>query len=153
KLFNILPASHAFFGRKDYQQLRVIQDMVTDLNVSVEVIGCEIVREQDGLAMSSRNRYLSSAERHRAISLRSSILLAREIYQSGQRDFSVIEREMLQRLKQGLDDQMDQIDYAVIVDHEHLQPISMSNGSECEPIALVAARVGETRLIDNQTLS
>ncbi|MGI9474112.1 MAG: pantoate--beta-alanine ligase, partial [Rubripirellula sp.] len=85
KLFQAIPASHAFFGKKDYQQLRVIESMVRDLNVGIEIVGCETVREADGLALSSRNRYLSPAERVRGLRISQALNGAEQSLRSGER--------------------------------------------------------------------
>ncbi|RMF42584.1 MAG: pantoate--beta-alanine ligase [Planctomycetota bacterium] len=146
KLFHIIPATAAYFGQKDYQQLLVIQHMVDDLNVPIRVVGCPIVREPDGLAMSSRNRYLSQAEREAALSLWKALTAAQSALSSGQRDARELEQLMQTTLyTQGA----DRIDYAVVADPASLEPVSQVDRPA---IALVAAHVGKTRLIDNLLL-
>lgn len=151
KLFQILPASHAFFGQKDYQQFAVIQSMVRDLNVAIELVSCPIIRETDGLAMSSRNRYLSDDERTRAVLLSQSLEAAQGMVDDGVTQVLEIEERMrgiLQPLEPGAG--VDEIDYAVVVNPSTLGPVSdLRLGS----IALIAARVGSTRLIDNRVLT
>ena len=142
KLFHILPAHNAYFGQKDYQQLAVIRRMVDELHVPIRVIGCETIREEDGLAMSSRNRYLSSKDRVRALSLQKALARAQELVQAGCRSIQQLEEGMEEILAPGV----DRIDYASIVDAETLQEVSELRGV-C--VALVAAYVGSTRLIDN----
>lgn len=147
KLFQIVPADRAFFGQKDYQQLRVIEDMAGDLNVPIKIVRCDIVRESDGLAMSSRNRYLSAEERQRALSLFNALAVAKKLTQSGQQDVSAIEAAMHVELAD-----CDRIDYAVVVDRMTLQPLHESIVRPEHSIALIAARLGNTRLIDNELL-
>jgi len=146
KLFHALPADVAFFGQKDYQQALVIQRMVSDLNVPIAIEVCPIVREPDGLAMSSRNVYLDPEQRQRALSLSRSLQVADEMARAGECDAQKIADHMRQHM---LSSQVDQVDYAVIADPESLQEVSQLNGSA---VALVAARVGNTRLIDNAVL-
>ncbi|MCM2374029.1 pantoate--beta-alanine ligase [Aporhodopirellula aestuarii] len=144
KLFQIIPANAAFFGQKDFQQLRVIEHMVRDLNVPVEIVPCEIVREKDGLAMSSRNRYLSESERVTALSLSRALVKAAELVQGGEDRADELERTMYAELSA-----CDKVDYAVVVDANSLQPVRRLDQSS---VALIAARVGNTRLIDNRIL-
>jgi pantoate--beta-alanine ligase len=146
KLFNLIPATTAFFGRKDYQQLLTIQKMVEDLNVPIRIEACETVREADGLAMSSRNRYLSPDDRQRAVGIYLSLRRTQHALESGIREISVLEKILFDSL---VDCGMDQIDYAKIVDPQTLEEISLC---EAPAIALVAARLGKTRLIDNWLL-
>ncbi|QEF98865.1 Pantoate-beta-alanine ligase [Stieleria maiorica] len=150
KLFHILPASHAFFGQKDYQQLCVIRAMVRDLNVPIEIVACPTVREPDGLAMSSRNRYLDANERSRALRLAAALEEAEKAVLDGQRDPAAIERIMhATLLAGGPDDGVDSIDYATVVDAITLEPIRQIQDRS---VALVAAKVGSTRLIDNRLI-
>lgn len=147
KLLNILPASHAIFGRKDYQQLQVIEAMVRDLNLGIKILGGDIVREPDGLALSSRNRYLSESERRRALKLSESLQRAKDLIADGESDAQKLKSAMRDTLiggKQG--EGVDQIDYAVLVDQKTLQPVESLSGPT---MALIAAHVGNTRLIDN----
>ncbi len=141
KLFQIIPSDAAFFGRKDFQQLRVIEHMVRDLNVPIEIVPCEIVREADGLAVSSRNRYLNDEQRSRALSLSRALNAAQNLVRDGETQSERIEAAMMSELSH-----CDRVDYAVVVDADTLQRSdTMSNRA----VALIAARVGETRLIDN----
>ncbi len=153
KLFNCLPATHAFFGRKDYQQWKVIEAMVRDLDVGIDVLAGGIVREDDGLAMSSRNAYLSTEQRQTALLLSSALQKAKSAFESGQRSIDVLQAEMRQVLA-GIDSNnagVDKIDYAVIVDADNLSPIASIENKQA--VALIAAWVGKTRLIDNLLLS
>jgi pantoate--beta-alanine ligase len=157
KLFQILPVTHGFFGRKDYQQLKVIQAMVRDLNVGIEIVAGETVREADGLALSSRNRYLNDHDRSRALLLSTALQTAEDALSHGERDCKKLQ-EIMHRIL--LDatigspsksaSAVDRLDYAVVVNSETLMPITRVDQSA---VALIAAFVGETRLIDNRSLS
>lgn len=146
KLFNLIPATSAFFGRKDYQQLLTIQKMVDDLNVPIRIEACETVREADGLAMSSRNRYLSPEDRQRAVGIYRSLQKTLSDFNSGVRKAAELEAVLLKSLH---DFDIDQVDYAKVVDAETLED---RTNLEAPAIALVAARIGKTRLIDNWLL-
>lgn len=148
KLFQIMPATHAFFGRKDYQQWKVIAAMARDLNMGIEIVSCEIVREEDGLAMSSRNRYLSESERQRALLLSEALDAVAETVAEGERSTKSLESLMHRILTQG-DRVVDDLEYAVVVDSNTLSPIDRIQQSAA---ALIAARIGKTRLIDNQVI-
>lgn len=146
KLFGILPANVAYFGQKDYQQLTVIRHMVEDLNVNIRVEGCPTVREPDGLAMSSRNRYLTPPQRQAALCLWNSLSLVQQRVIDGERDVETLENAMRQTL---LDGGAERVDYARIVHPETLADLTKI---ESPAIALLAAHVGKTRLIDNLML-
>ncbi len=146
KFFQILPATVAYFGEKDFQQLRVIEDMVRDLSVPIRVQGCTIVRESDGLAMSSRNRYLNTKERANALSVWKALSSVDELFQSGCRDTSLLEETMHRIL---VDEGTDRIDYAKVVERASLQSVEKVTAPS---VALIAAHVGNTRLIDNLQL-
>jgi pantoate--beta-alanine ligase len=147
KLFNIVKPHLAIFGEKDFQQLRAIQRMVSDLNFDLEIVSVPIVRERDGLAMSSRNAYLSPEERERALALSLALRAARDRYRcapcSGEELVAVATRVLNQT--PGVE-----IEYVEAVDARTLAPASSIHS----PILLaIAARVGKTRLIDNTVLS
>ena len=146
KLFGILPATVAYFGQKDFQQLTVIRHMVEDLNVNIQIQGCPTVRELDGLALSSRNRYLNSEQRETALGLWKSLSLVQQLVADGERSIATLESAMHQTLTAG---GIDRIDYARVVHQETLTDLT-----ELEPpaMALIAAHVGSTRLIDNLML-
>lgn len=146
KLFNIVKPHRAYFGQKDAQQFRVLRRMVRDLNMDVEMIECPIVREPDGLAMSSRNVYLSPEERQQALSLYQSLKIAENLYLNGERDAEKIKEEMIKHLSRF--DKV-KIDYVEIVDEETLEPIERIDR---KVIVAVAAWVGNARLIDNTIL-
>ncbi len=143
KLFQILPATIAYFGQKDFQQLAVIERMVEDLNIPVVVQGCETVREPDGLAMSSRNRYLSVAQRQIALSLWRALCAVHEQATAGETDVGLLEQRLEQSLREG---GIERIDYARVVDRRYLTPLAQLDRPA---VALIAAHVGSTRLIDN----
>jgi pantoate--beta-alanine ligase len=147
KLFNIVTPDRAYFGQKDYQQLRVIQQMVRDLNLPVEIVPCPIVREADGLAMSSRNVYLSPAERQAATVLYRSLMWAQEQVQAGERDALRLQRGVYEMLAREL---LAQIDYVELVDAETLQPVSRI---EHPTLLALAVYFGKARLIDNTLLT
>ncbi len=144
KLFNIVQPDRAYFGEKDYQQLKVIQKMIKDLNMNVQVIGCPIVREPDGLAMSSRNKYLSPEERKAALSLSKALFKAKEMFKSGETDINKIRKEMEKIILSH--PEVKEIQYIEFVDAETLKPKErLEKGS----IIALAVFVGNTRLIDN----
>jgi pantoate--beta-alanine ligase len=144
KLLNIVQPDRAYFGEKDFQQLQVIKRLVRDLNIPVEVVGCPIVREEDGLALSSRNTYLSSEERESALALYKGLKLAKELFESGERDAERIKREVERLILSH--PKVSKVDYVEIVDSETLKPVK--EVKEGDTIAL-AVFVGKTRLIDN----
>lgn len=144
KLFNIVLPDVAYFGQKDAQQLAVIRRMVADMNMPVRIVGCPIVREPDGLAMSSRNEYLSAAERSVAVCLWQGLSHARELFTKGQRDAGVLCEAIREIVERG---KGCEIDYISIVDNELLSPISQK--IDCEALIAIAVRIGKTRLIDN----
>ena len=150
KLFNIIQPDVACLGQKDYQQQLVIRRMVDDLNLPVEVIVCPTVREPDGLAMSSRNRYLTPEERQQSLALIESLRLAEHELKasSNQLDAFAIEK-IQQKMIMKLNSQGLAVDYAVIRDPSTLQPVGKWQE---EMVALVAARLGTTRLIDNRVI-
>jgi pantoate--beta-alanine ligase len=145
KLFNLVQPDSAYFGRKDYQQALVVGRMVADLNVPVRIEVCPIVREPDGLAMSSRNIYLSSDERRRALAISQSLRLARELVRQGTRDAAAI----VGRMRELLERAQLQIDYVAIVDPQTLEAVEQVTRPA---LAAIAAHVGRTRLIDNEML-
>jgi len=146
KLLEIVPADVACFGQKDYQQALVIRRMAEDLNLPVEIVTCPIVREPDGLAMSSRNRYLSPGERGQGLALSRALKEADRLVRAGERSARAIEAVMRNILA---DSGIDRIDYATVADAETLSEIARIDG---RAVALIACYVGATRLIDNQIL-
>lgn len=146
KLFHIIPADRAYFGQKDAQQLAIIRRMVMDLNFDIEIIGCPIIREEDGLAKSSRNTYLSSEERKQAVILNQSLEAAMKEIEAGETDAG--------RVKAVITDQLNtcplaKIDYVEIVSFDNIQPIETIEGSV---LIAIAVYIGTTRLIDNRII-
>jgi pantoate--beta-alanine ligase len=144
RLFLVVPADAAYFGAKDWQQTLVVKRMVRDLGLPIAIVVCPTIREPDGLAMSSRNAYLSLAERPRAVALHESLVLAERGWRSGD-EVAAIERAMRAHLAS----REIVVDYAAIVDRDSLEPLSSPAG---DAIAIVAGRLGTTRLIDNHPL-
>lgn len=142
KLFNVVRPHVSLFGEKDFQQLAVIRRMVADLDMGVEIVGMPIVREPDGLAMSSRNAYLSPEERQRALALSRSLNAAAARAKAGERDAAAL----VAIARAALEGQVDRVDYVELRDAATLEPVTRL---EREGILLVAAFVGKTRLIDN----
>ncbi len=144
KLFNIVKPDRAYFGKKDFQQLKVIQRMVQDMNMDIEVIGCPIVREKDGLALSSRNKYLSQEERKSAVALYKALMKGKELFNKGETDPNKIKKEMEKILLSY--PEVRKVQYIEIVNSETLKPVE--HVKKGDTIA-VAVFVGDTRLIDN----
>lgn len=145
KLFNIVLPDRAYFGEKDAQQLAIIKKMVNDLNMIVEVVGCPIVREEDGLAKSSRNTYLSAEQRAQAVILSKSLKLAKEKLNEGERDSTKIKSLISNNINSM---SLAEIDYVEIVDLDSLQKTDKIDSSI---LIALAVRFGKTRLIDNTT--
>ena len=146
KLFNIVEPTRAYFGQKDAQQLAVIRKMVADLDMPLDIVAVPTVREEGGLAMSSRNIYLDPRERQAALVLWRALCLARERFEGGERDAGVLRREMA-RLIEG--EPLAGIDYVSIADAASLEEL---DGIDRPALASLAVRIGNTRLIDNVTL-
>lgn len=145
KLFNIAGPSRAYFGEKDFQQLAVVRRMAADLDQPITVIGCPIVREADGLAMSSRNVYLSSTEREAATVISRSLRAGAAMITAGERDPAVIEAHMASIIEA---EPLAELDYAVVVDPDSLlSPGELRSGSNVR--LLMVAKVGTPRLLDN----
>ncbi|MFZ1864714.1 MAG: pantoate--beta-alanine ligase [Polyangiales bacterium] len=145
KLFNLVGPCVAVFGRKDYQQWKILERMVRDLDMPFEVLGCPIVRESDGLALSSRNRYLSTEERKRALTIVSALRSVHDAWRRGERRAHVIRSLAAEQIESGV----DQVDYVAAVDPESLL---RPEGSADRLLIAVAAHLGGTRLIDNVVL-
>jgi pantoate--beta-alanine ligase len=144
KLFNIVKPHVTIFGKKDFQQYVTIGRMIRDLNMDIEVVGMDTTREPDGLAMSSRNVYLSPEERKSALSLSRALVLAGELYGKGERDAETI-LEKVRELITGYT--FTEIDYARICDTATMKDAPRIEG---ESVLALAVRVGKTRLIDNR---
>jgi pantoate--beta-alanine ligase len=147
KLFSIVGPCAAFFGRKDAQQLAVISRMVADLNLPVDVVGCPLVREADGLAMSSRNAYLSADQRRAARVLSRALTTGAAIVARGERDAATVTRNI--RATVATEPLVD-LEYVAARDAHRLTALTRLDG---DVLLALAARVGETRLIDNVMLS
>ena len=145
KLFNIVTPNKAYFGMKDAQQLCVIKRMVKDLNMDIDIIGCPIIREKDGLAKSSRNTYLSEEEKKAALILYKKISLGKELLISGERDVSILLDKMKENISK---EQLVKIDYVEAVDLETVEKIDKIQG---KVLVAMAVYIGKTRLIDNFT--
>ncbi len=143
KLFNIVTPDKAYFGQKDAQQLAIIKRMVKDLNMPLEIIGCPIVREADGLAKSSRNTYLSKEEREAALVLSRSIFLGKEMAEQGEMDSVKIVTAMTEEISK---EPLAKIDYVKAVSMDNMQQTKTMEGSV---LVAIAVYIGKTRLIDN----
>jgi len=143
KLFLIVSPDRAYFGQKDAQQLAVIKRMVRDLNFDIEIIGCPIIRENDGLAKSSRNTYLSETERSAALILNKALTIAREEIADGQ----INTKDVIERIVSVIQTEpLAKIDYVKIVSYPEIEPVNIIDG----PIlTAIAVYIGKTRLIDN----
>jgi pantoate--beta-alanine ligase len=147
KLFNITKPHLAIFGEKDYQQLAVLKQMVSDLNMDIEIIGIPTVREQDGLAMSSRNKYLSPKERLSALSLKKGLDLAKAMVRDGEKDSITIKNAVKELI---LTHPFTAIDYVTICDPKKLTDMENVNGPS---LLALAVKVGKARLIDNSIIA
>ena len=143
KLFHIVGADRAYFGQKDAQQLAVVKHMVQDLNFDMEIIGCPIIREEDGLAKSSRNTYLSSEERQAALVLSKSLKVGKKMLEAGERNCKKILCEVSAIIEK---EPLAKIDYVEIVSWPNLLPVEEVEG---QILLAMAVYVGKTRLIDN----
>ncbi len=144
KLFNIVAPDRAYFGEKDAQQLAVIKRMVADLNMDIEIVGCPIIREADGLAKSSRNTYLSPKSREAALVLSRSIFMGKKMVEDGEKDAGRIKAAMIEMINR---EPLADIDYVEIVDMATMKSIDVIAG---EVLCAIAVRIGgEARLIDN----
>jgi pantoate--beta-alanine ligase len=148
KLFNIVGPDVAYFGQKDYQQQLVLRRVVDDLNVPVRIETVPTVRELDGLAMSSRNRYLNAEERHAATVLSRALRDAEAAVRAGERSADRVRQVLLATLES---ERLASVDYAEVADADTLEPIA-ALGEDRRGVALLAVRVGPARLIDNAIL-
>lgn len=146
KLFHIVPANRAYFGQKDAQQLAIIRRMVIDLDFDIEIIGCPIVREADGLAKSSRNTYLSEEERAQAVILNQSLEEAMKAIESGEKDAAKVKQIITDKLNTC---PLAKIDYVEVVSFDNIQPIEKIEGAV---LIAIAVYIGSTRLIDNRIM-
>ncbi len=143
KLFNIVQPDRAYFGQKDAQQLAVIKRMVLDLNIPIEIIGCPIIREEDGLAKSSRNTYLSEEERNAALILSKTVFMGKKLVEDGLTDA----KELVRLMKENIETEpLARIDYVEAVDFDD---ISVKDTISDNTLVAMAVYIGKTRLIDN----
>ena len=143
KLFNIVQPDRAYFGQKDAQQLAVIKRMVLDLNVPIEIVGCPIIREDDGLAKSSRNTYLNDEEHKAALILSKTIFMGKKLVEDGLTDA----KELVRLMKENIETEpLAKIDYVEVVD---LSDISIKDEISDNTLVAMAVYIGKTRLIDN----
>ena len=143
KLFNIVTPDRAYFGQKDAQQLAIIRRMVRDLNMDIEIVGCPIVREEDGLAKSSRNTYLSEDERKAALVLSRSLKEGRKLVDDGEKDAAKVKKTITDIIEK---EALAKIDYVEVVDWNTLEPVEKIDGPV---LTAIAVYIGKTRLIDN----
>jgi pantoate--beta-alanine ligase len=146
KLFNSVLADKAYFGQKDYQQAQIIKQMVKDLNIPIRIVICPIMREKDGLAMSSRNQYLNTDERKSAVCLYEALRVGRAMIENGIRDVSLVKKEMSGIIQSNL---LAKTDYIEIVDPETLEQVKKIQG---KVVIAMAVFIGKTRLIDNMVI-
>ena len=147
KLFNIVCPSIAMFGQKDYQQVQVIRRMLDDLNLDVEVVSCDTVREPDGIAMSSRNRYLTPDEREGAVCLQSALGKAEALVRGGETTAQGIREAVVAEIAR---QPLARLEYAVLCDLSELLPVEEVKGPT---LLALCAWVGKARLIDNRILT
>lgn len=143
KLFHIVTPDRAYFGEKDAQQLAVIRRMVRDMNFDIKIVGCPIVREEDGLAMSSRNTYLNKEERKAALILHKSLTLGENMIKTGEKDAIKVKNAIIKNIET---EPLARIDYVEVVDAETLEPVE---SIEKPILVATAVYIGKTRLIDN----
>jgi pantoate--beta-alanine ligase len=148
KLLNIVQPQVALFGKKDYQQLHIIRQMVAQMNLPIRVIGGETVRAEDGLALSSRNQYLSAEERGKAVFLQQTLQEARQAILRGERNFERLEKNAVEALKA----RDWAVDYVAVRNQSDLRQPG-SGSARQELVILAAAKLGKTRLLDNVEVS
>ena len=145
KLVNLVNPDFMFMGEKDYQQLIVLETMLKDLNYHTKIVRCPIIREKDGLAMSSRNKYLSRGERKDALCLSQSLKLAKELYKQGVTTPAVVKTQMIELIEKA----NGKKDYVAFVDKDTLAPVQKLDANTR---VIIAVHIGKTRLIDNCSL-
>ena len=143
KLFNIVTPDRAYFGQKDAQQLAIIMRMVKDLNFDIEIVGCPIIREADGLAKSSRNTYLSADERQAALVLSRSLKIGKQLVDAGEKSAKVVKDAITAEINK---EPLAKIDYVDVVDFDTITPVDEIKGTT---LVAIAVYIGKTRLIDN----
>jgi len=148
KLFNIIEPTHVFFGEKDAQQLRILEKLVKDLNYPIQIISCPIIREENGLAMSSRNEYFNNGERIIAATIQQALKEGKNLIISGERSSQIIRKKIIHKISS---EQLLTIDYVSVADSKTL--IEISDKIEEDVLVSVAVYLGEIRLIDNFSYS
>lgn len=143
KLFNLSEADRAYFGQKDAQQLAVVRRMVRDLNANIEIVGCPIIREDDGLAKSSRNTYLNPDERKAATVLSKALRTGKQMIESGEKNAEVVKSKITEIISK---EPLAKIDYVEITDWNSIEPVDIIDRST---LCAIAVYIGNTRLIDN----
>ena len=143
KLFHIVMPDRAYFGQKDAQQLAVIRRMVRDLDMDIQIVGCPIIREPDGLAKSSRNTYLNEEERKAALVLSKAVFHGQDMMEKGERDAGTILSSMKKLIEA---EPLAKIDYVEMVDADTIAPLAKAQG---RVLTAMAVYIGSTRLIDN----
>ncbi|MBE6052255.1 MAG: pantoate--beta-alanine ligase [Clostridium sp.] len=143
KLFNIVTPDKAYFGQKDAQQLAIIKRMVRDLSMDIEIVGCPIIREEDGLAKSSRNTYLSAEERKAALILSKSLKVGKALVEAGERDSNNVIKAIKDKISE---EKLAKIDYVQVVDALSIRDVEKIEGTV---LVAMAVYIGKTRLIDN----
>ena len=143
KLFHIVAPDRAYFGQKDAQQLAIIRKMVQDLNFDIEIVGCPIIREEDGLAKSSRNTYLSADERQAALVLSRSLKIGKQLVDAGEKSAQAIKDAIIAEINK---EPLAKIDYVDVVDFDTITPVDEIKGTT---LVAIAVYIGKTRLIDN----
>ncbi|MEZ3506571.1 MAG: pantoate--beta-alanine ligase [Lachnospiraceae bacterium] len=147
KLFHIIPADRAYFGEKDAQQLAVVRKMARDLSMDIQIVGCPIIREADGLAKSSRNTYLNAEERQAALVLSRSLTEGKRLIEQGERDAQKVKRTIQAVITQ---ESLAKVDYVEIVDFADITPLrNLEAARQGEVLCAIAVLIGKTRLIDN----
>ncbi len=147
KLFHIIPADRAYFGEKDAQQLAVVRKMARDLSMDIQIVGCPIIREADGLAKSSRNTYLNAEERQAALVLSRSLTEGKRLIEQGERDAQKVKRTIQAVITQ---ESLAKVDYVEIVDFADITPLrNLEDARQGEVLCAIAVLIGKTRLIDN----
>lgn len=143
KLFNIVTPDRAYFGQKDAQQLAIIKRMVRDLSMDIEIVGCPIIREEDGLAKSSRNTYLSAEERKAALILSQSLKVGKSLIEAGERSSSKVIKAIEEKIAE---EKLAKVDYVQVVDALTIKDVEEIKGTV---LVAMAVYIGKTRLIDN----
>ncbi len=147
KLFHIIPADRAYFGEKDAQQLAVVRKMARDLSMDIQIVGCPIIREADGLAKSSRNTYLNAEERQAALVLSRSLTEGKRLIEQGERDAQKVKRTIQAVITP---ESLAKVDYVEIVDFADITPLrNLEDARQGEVLCAIAVLIGKTRLIDN----